>query len=151
MVPKQLCAVFWLWMCFLLLKNYHDFQADCVLVLDGSMVLTMTRPPHQWLLSCLICPVVSPTQCYVGAVKFLVQETCVKFSCKFLYKKLTNDKKATAHNANNKITNRQQLTNKPTNYISQFWSRDYKFLASNRAQVCLMQDSCTRKNLHKKA
>jgi len=74
-------------------------------------------------------------------VKNLVQETCASFLYKklasnfdasFLLKKRTDHKKATANNTNNKMTNRQKSTNKPTNHISQFWSRVYKFLASNR-------------------
>jgi len=64
-----------------------------------------------------------------------------------LYKKLTNDKKAMANNANNKTTNRQQSTNKPINHISEFWSRVCKFLASNRALFCLMQVLVQEKKL----
>jgi len=35
--------------------------------------------------------------------KFLVQETCIKFRCKFLYKKLTNNEKATANNTSSTV------------------------------------------------
>ena len=57
-------------------------------------------------------------------VENLVQEicaTCIKFWCKFVVQE-TNDKNATANNANNKKANCQKSTNKPTNHISQFWS-----------------------------
>jgi len=87
--------------------------------------------------------------------KKLAQVSCTRtasnFDASFLYKKLRNHKKVMANKTNNKTTNRQQSTNKMTNHISQFWSRACKFLASNRALFYLMQDSCTRKNLYKKA
>jgi len=47
--------------------------------------------------------------------------------------------------------NHQQSKHEPNSHISQFWWRICKFLASNRALFYLMQYSCTRKNLYKKA
>jgi len=126
-----------------------------------SVAITMLSQKHKLINSTLwlswVMPVThSQESCTRNLHKFLVQETCIKFWCaflvaRFLYKKLTNRKKTTADNANNKTSNRQQSTNKQTNHISQFWSCVCKSLVSNRVLFYLLQDSCTRENLHNKA